>query len=1039
MANYATLKTAIQQVIKTNGNNEITGAIMQSSLLSIIDSLGNGYEYAGMAKPTTNPGTPDQRVFYIASTSGTYPNFSSIVLDVGEVAILRGSGSTWTKETAGFATAEQIALLEKQIALYSLTLSFVGKGNTYSYGNPSGGFIPNQIYRIFIPVNDWDMTGVTSTGVRFNIDAYNNKECSTSGASNVGINILKVYIGGTISGVYDVYLPETVNKNGADITVKEWFLRISGRAANDVIVVAIAELHNELVNTGITVSYNYSTTGSKEDKTQYYNFQKGHIYEFTFDTTGLGDSKVQFNLYKDGVPIKNFGAPLAGVNTYNFIPEEDIFGAYLRFYINSGGTGPFTSSIRDISIETLSSGINGVSANVERMNLVSIFSTDLQIGSLYSNNVDLGQPNLRYTPQYYEVVPGSSISFQYGERTDGKEIRVRVQFVTSNKTFITPNDAFSHLTSKTVPSTAAYCRFVFGLYDNGTQVAPDINDAEITIQIPGRVVIIDEALKELKGNILVKEKQDLTDEQINTVRQNLQLGGDLSVSFTKTSSSHSSTVNRLNISVKKGKVVKFGLFTEIVNPSVTGEFFAYGKDGNSISFGNTYVNRWVFAECPFDLEYIGVYLTAATTTGTYTIKAIGGVADDPQKNGVDIISINRGAIERIIAARCQSYSSPTDFGNYGNDGYNRFLAFLQMTDTHANFTCMKRAMEFADNSGLISQVFHTGDIIESSNAAGRKETEWAKLLNAYNSPILSIPGNHEFSANPPYTDAEIHSWLYNSAYQTRNGETHPTINGDEKNYWHKDVICPDYYEDGVLKTGKKIRIIGTYDFEFPDSEVGGVTGRKDKCWYTQEQIDWFVGKLDETLSDDFVGVMVLSHYILSKSKYIDTDFVPDSRRGVVADGDIMASNLIVNSNQYFFGQILNAFVNGGTVNTSVTLEMANTGISTTLVCNHTFASAGKFIANICGHKHAGGMLQMLTDETTINENLRVVLSPCSTNNDHQNTKWWGRSLYNEYISYPNDVDCLNVIVYDHIRNKVKVVRVGSVVNNDLVECKTFVF
>ena len=33
MANYENLKSAIQQVVKTNGNNAITGALLQQSLL----------------------------------------------------------------------------------------------------------------------------------------------------------------------------------------------------------------------------------------------------------------------------------------------------------------------------------------------------------------------------------------------------------------------------------------------------------------------------------------------------------------------------------------------------------------------------------------------------------------------------------------------------------------------------------------------------------------------------------------------------------------------------------------------------------------------------------------------------------------------------------------------------------------------------------------------------------------------------------------------------------------------------------------------
>lgn len=116
MANYATLKAAIQQVVKTNGANEITGALLQQSLLAMIDSLGNGYMYAGLATPSTNPGTPDQNVFYIASTAGTYSNFGSLVLSAGEVAILRYNGS-WAKDTTGFATTGLVSVSNNNLMI----------------------------------------------------------------------------------------------------------------------------------------------------------------------------------------------------------------------------------------------------------------------------------------------------------------------------------------------------------------------------------------------------------------------------------------------------------------------------------------------------------------------------------------------------------------------------------------------------------------------------------------------------------------------------------------------------------------------------------------------------------------------------------------------------------------------------------------------------------------------------------------------------------------------------------------------------------
>lgn len=98
MANYATLKASVQDVIKTNGNNEITGALLQQILLSIINALGATYQFAGVATPSTNPGTPDYNVAYIAGTGGIYANFNSLSLADKEIAILKYNGS-WTKET----------------------------------------------------------------------------------------------------------------------------------------------------------------------------------------------------------------------------------------------------------------------------------------------------------------------------------------------------------------------------------------------------------------------------------------------------------------------------------------------------------------------------------------------------------------------------------------------------------------------------------------------------------------------------------------------------------------------------------------------------------------------------------------------------------------------------------------------------------------------------------------------------------------------------------------------------------------------------
>lgn len=98
MGNYEQLKKAIADVIKTNGNEEITGAIMQRTLISIVNNLGSNAQFAGVAVPSTVPEDTDGSVFYLASTQGTYPNFSGIEVDASEMAVFtKNTAGTWVK------------------------------------------------------------------------------------------------------------------------------------------------------------------------------------------------------------------------------------------------------------------------------------------------------------------------------------------------------------------------------------------------------------------------------------------------------------------------------------------------------------------------------------------------------------------------------------------------------------------------------------------------------------------------------------------------------------------------------------------------------------------------------------------------------------------------------------------------------------------------------------------------------------------------------------------------------------------------------
>lgn len=114
MGGYTKLKAAIAAAIKANGNNEITGAIMQVVLNTIVSTVGANRTFVGIANENTNPGTPDSNVFYIAYKAGNYVNFqsgaSNLTVKPGELAILYNGTNNWDKFVIGMSSDGVIAL-----------------------------------------------------------------------------------------------------------------------------------------------------------------------------------------------------------------------------------------------------------------------------------------------------------------------------------------------------------------------------------------------------------------------------------------------------------------------------------------------------------------------------------------------------------------------------------------------------------------------------------------------------------------------------------------------------------------------------------------------------------------------------------------------------------------------------------------------------------------------------------------------------------------------------------------------------------------
>lgn len=207
MAKWSDLKAAIANIIKTNGNQEITGQALQNVLNNIISSVGENASFVGVATPTTNPGTPDGNVFYIAYTAGNYANFQSkagnLTVNPGELAILYNETTNWSKSVIGMSSDGVIALANitnqiNAIGRYAYTDAGIVKGSNVGSQKVCTFLVAGQSYQFTLtpvggdaPIN---IQGIKADGTFDNIGSMT----LTPGGATKTIIPTKNYYGFTV-------------------------------------------------------------------------------------------------------------------------------------------------------------------------------------------------------------------------------------------------------------------------------------------------------------------------------------------------------------------------------------------------------------------------------------------------------------------------------------------------------------------------------------------------------------------------------------------------------------------------------------------------------------------------------------------------------------------------------------------------------------------------------------------------------------------------------------------------------------------------
>lgn len=129
-------------VIYDNNDSGLTAINVKGAL----DELAMRSTFAGIATPTTNPGTPTQNIFYIAG-EGSYPNFNNQVVEVGQIAVLKWDGS-WHKEVLEIGAGGGNMILDWNTDVATTRKQVLEKyrkpGIQISYNDPNRGWINEQ-------------------------------------------------------------------------------------------------------------------------------------------------------------------------------------------------------------------------------------------------------------------------------------------------------------------------------------------------------------------------------------------------------------------------------------------------------------------------------------------------------------------------------------------------------------------------------------------------------------------------------------------------------------------------------------------------------------------------------------------------------------------------------------------------------------------------------------------------------------------------------------------------------------------------------
>lgn len=418
---------------------------------AVWDWIKKGYQFRGVATPTTNPGTPDGPVFYLAAKVGIYPNFNNIEVTEGEAIILEWDNGTWSKKVTGFATQEKFTELEQEVrdfcsGMFTANKAINAQGQEVVFTNLyCTGFLPvkNRILAYgyegannglhICSFYDKDKVFISSY-VGASVPTFMAIDLSgddiPSNAYYFRINsfvevIDKSYAVGDVQDFLVSFIEKYKDKI-SDISAIEEILNIGTEAIIDV--AAVNEKTNTYINNNSKSLYNLvGAFSGKIYKVAFYPIVRGTNYQLAIPKTGANAAFMNAAYTNNSNPaftqavFTNVDGSTGddSAKTLNFIAEDYSFVAVGYAYSNEDGTvmygNPSLSYIKKKtdSVTELRGEIDTIKSNPRIILPSKIYAAVGVEFNLYKDAIVLGIDKGLASPANFSVEVVSNIGNDY--------------------------------------------------------------------------------------------------------------------------------------------------------------------------------------------------------------------------------------------------------------------------------------------------------------------------------------------------------------------------------------------------------------------------------------------------------------------------------------------------------------------------------------------------------------------------------------------------------------------------------------------------